>query len=253
MSKASLFAGIFSLLVCISVWTIIALYLTEHELNPIQDALDEFFPKLEEFLLLQKNAAIQEGKFNETDENLRNYVEEIKVFCPSLITATLVISVVYACSTIMMMIGTQFQLSQGLMIPYIFLQLFFIIIMIYNSIFMNLTLVLMTSHTPFLTAPKSHAHSLVSFILFILISLSVLASMTPLYQLKIKWHEMIWMILGYMLVVYFALPSLPINFSEAYYGNILTALASLHAIFAMCLFQVSKDFTWNKIEPQDVR
>ena len=243
MSKASLFAGIVSLIVCICFWTIIALFLTENELNPIQDALDEFFAKLEEFLLLQKNTTIQKGKFNETDENLRNYVEEIRVFCPSLITATLVISVVYAFSTIMMMIATQFQLSQGLMIPYIFLQLFLIVIMIYNSIFLNLTLVLMTQNEL----------SLVSFEMFILISLSVLASMLPLYQLKIKWYEMIGIILGYMLIVYFALPNLPINFSEAYYGNILTALASLHALFAMCLFQVSKDLTRNKIEPQDMR
>ena len=125
MSKASLFSGIFSLLVCISVWVIIALLLTENEFNPIQDALDEFFSKLEEFFLQQKNATYQERKFNETDENLRNYVEEIKVFCPTLITATLVISVVYAIFTILMMITTKFQLNRGFMIPYLSLQIFF--------------------------------------------------------------------------------------------------------------------------------
>ena len=124
MSKGSLFSGIFSLLVCISVWVIVALFLTENEFNPIQDALDNFFPKLEEFHLQQKNATIQEGKFNETDENLRNYVEEIKVFCPTLITATLVISVVYAIFTILMMITTKFQLNRGFMIPYFSLQFF---------------------------------------------------------------------------------------------------------------------------------
>ena len=114
MSKASLFSGIFSLLVCISVWLIIALFLTENEFNPIQDALDEFFSKLEEFFLQQKNATYQGRKFNETDESLKNYVEEIRAFCPSIITTTLVISVMYALSTILMMITIKFQLSPGL-------------------------------------------------------------------------------------------------------------------------------------------
>ena len=137
MSKGSLFSGIFSLLVCISVWVIVALFLTENEFNPIQDALDDVFPKFEEFLLQQKNATIQEGMFNETNENLRSYIKEIKVFCPTLITVILVISVVYALSTILMMITTKFQLNRGFMIPYLSLQLFFIIVLIYNSFFLE--------------------------------------------------------------------------------------------------------------------
>ena len=59
MSKASLLAGVYSLLFCLYVWVIIALFLTENHFNPIKDVFDNFFPRLEKFLL-------QEEKFNET-------------------------------------------------------------------------------------------------------------------------------------------------------------------------------------------
>ena len=240
MSKGSLFAGIFSFLVCICVWTIVANFLTENELNPIQDALDEFFPKFEEFLFLQKNATIQEGKFNnETNENLRNYVEEIKVFCPTLITAILVVSVVYALSSVLMMIGTISQKTRGLMIPYIFLQLFFIILLIYNSFFLYLTMLLM---------PLDSRFSWGSFLMFISISISVLASMCR----KIKVNALICIVIVYMVIVYFPLPTY-FTFPEVYYGNIFASLATLHILFAMCLFLVLQDFTKNEIEPQDTK
>ena len=129
MSRASLFAGTFSLAVCIYVWVVIGFFLTKKHFNPIQDVLDDFFPNLEAFLLN-----------NETAEYLRNYVENIRAFYPDVITATLVISVIYALSTnIVMMIATEFQLNGALMIPYMVHQLFFIIIMINTSFFYTLT------------------------------------------------------------------------------------------------------------------
>ena len=240
MSKGSLFSGIFSLLVCISLWVIVALFLTENEFNPIQDALDKFFPKLEEFHLQQKNATIQEGKFNETDENLRNYVEEIKVFCPTLITATLVISVVYALFTILMMITTKFQLNRGFMIPYLSLQFFFVIVLIYNSFFLNLTLVLMPHDLSGLSTG--------SFIMFILINIFMACTFslstwggeeTSIFS-KFAFGT------GYMVNVVQ-------TYQFAYYGNVLTSLTSLqlHIHFAVCLYFVLKDFTRNELEPQD--
>ena len=112
MSRASLFAGIFTFAVCIYFWVVIAFFLTENQFNPIQDASNDFFPKLEVFL--QNNATFQGANFNATAEDLRNYVENIRAFCPDVITATLVISVIYALSTIVMMIATEFQLSGAL-------------------------------------------------------------------------------------------------------------------------------------------
>ena len=61
--RASLFAGIFSLLVSIYILVVTTFFLTGNHFNPIKDALDEFFPKLQEFLLQQKNATVPEGKF----------------------------------------------------------------------------------------------------------------------------------------------------------------------------------------------
>ena len=221
MSRASLFAGTFSLGVCIYVWVIIAFFLTETQFNPIQDALNDFFPKLEVFL--QNNATLQGEKFNET----RKYVENIRVFCPDVITATLGISVVYALSTIVMMIATEFQLSRVLMIPYMVLQLFFIIIMINNSFFQNLTMVVMPHY--------SSASSLGSFMMVILI---VLASMALIYI--DKWVIGV-MFINYVLVVVCS-PYLPIAFSGAYFGWIINSIASLHIPFAACLMLVWKVF-----------
>ena len=159
MSRASLFAGTFSLAVCIYVWVVIAFFLTENQFNPIQEALNDFFPKLEVFL--QNSATFQGENFNATAEDLRNYVENIRSFCPNAIIASLVVYVVYALSTILMMITTEFQLNCVLMIPCMVLQLFFIIIMIYASFLQNLTLVLMPQY--------SRTSTLFSFILFIMI------------------------------------------------------------------------------------
>lgn len=225
MSRASLFAGTFSLAVCIYVWVVIAFFLTENQFNPIQDALDDFFPKLEAFL--QDNATFQGENFNATAEDLRNYVENIRAFCPDVITATLGISVVYALSAIVMMIATEFQFSRVLMVPYMVLQLFFIIIMIHNSFFQNLTMVVMPHY--------SSASSLGSFMMFILI---VLASMALIYLGK--WVIGV-MFINYVLVV-ICLPHLPMAFSGAYFGWILNSIASLHIPFAACLMLVWKVF-----------
>ena len=175
MSGASLFAGMFSLVVCIYFWVVIAFFLTENQFNPIQDALNDFFPKL----FLQNNATFQGENLNETAEDLRNYVENIRAFCPYVITATLVISVVYALSTILMMIATEFQLSRVLMIPYMVLHLFFIIIMLKINFFQNLTGALMSQF--------SSTSLLVPFILTCVLSiLIVLASMFLIYYMDKK-------------------------------------------------------------------
>ena len=224
MSRASLIAGTFSLAVCIYVWVVIAFFLTENQFNPIQDALDDFFPKLEVFL--QNNATFQGENFNATAKDLRNYVENIRAFYPDVITAMLVISVIYALSTIVMMIATEFQLSRVLMIPYMVLQLFSIIIMIHNSFFLNITMVVMPHY--------SSASSLVSFMLFILI---VLASMAVIY-----FGYYLGDLFFYYVLVVVCLPYPPMAFSGAYFGIILYSRASLHIIFAACLMLVWKVF-----------
>ena len=241
MPCASLFAGIFSLLVCICVWIIIAFFYNANEFNPIQDALDEFFPYFERFLFQQK---YHERKIDEPDENLKNYVEEIRAFCPSVITATLIISVVYAFSTMLMMITTKFQLNRGLTIPYLSLTTLFIIVLIYNSFFLNLTLVFLP--------PYSSTSSLVSFIMFILVNIAVLTSMFLFYPLETS-AVILW-IFGYIFIIYpilvVGLPNLPITFHFPH-GHIFLSLSLLYIPFAVCLFLVLKDFTRNALEPQD--
>ena len=218
MSRASLFAGIFSLAVCIYVWVVIAFFLTKNQFNPIQDALDDFFPKLEVFL--QNNDTFQGEKFNETTEDLRNYVKSIRAFYPDVITATLVISVIYALSTILMMITTEFQLGCALIIPYMVLQLFFIIIMVNISFFQSLTLILM----------HSSASLLGTFIMFIL---TFLAGMVLIY-------------LGIMNSSYWMFPCSTllqsINFIQAYSSVVLNSIVSLHTPFTVCLLLVWKAF-----------
>ena len=164
MSKASLCAGIYSLLFCIYVWVIIALFLTENHFNPIQDIFDDFFPKLEEFLFQKKNASIKEEKFNETDEDVKKYVENIRAFCPSVMIATLVISVVHAISTILMIIGVSTQKTHGLVVPYIGLQLFVIIILAYGNVLMTLPLLFMLNNATILP-------QILTFIVFVIILL----------------------------------------------------------------------------------
>ena len=242
MPCTSLFAGIFSLTICICVWIFIAFFHNANEFNPIQDALDDFFPYFGKFLFQQK---YHERKIDETDENLENYVEEIRAFCPSVITATLIISVVYAFSTMLMMITTKFQLNRGLMIPYLSLTTLFIIVLIYNSFFLNLTLVFMP--------PYSSTSSLVSFTMFILVNIVVLASMFQFYPLEKTSDVMLW-IFGYMFIIYpmlvVGLPNLPITFHFPH-GHLFLSLSLLYILFAVCLFLVLKDFTRNELEPQD--
>ena len=242
MPCASLFAGICSLTICICAWIIIAFFYNANEFNPIQDALDAFFPYFGQFLFQQKH---YERKIDETDENLENYVEEIRAFCQSIITATLIISVVYAFSTMLMMITTKFQLNRGLMIPYLSLTTLFIIVLIYNSFFLNLTLVFLP--------PYSSTSSSVSFTMFILVNIVVLASMFQFYPLENTSDVMLW-IFGYMFIIYpilvVGLPNLPITFHFPH-GHLFLALSLLYILFAVCLFLVLKDFTRNELEPQD--
>ena len=234
MSRASLFAGTFCLAVCIYVWVVIAFFLTENQFNPIQDALDDFFPKLEVFL--QNNATFQGEKFNETTEDLRNYVENIRSFCPNAIIATLVVYVVYALSTLLMMIATEFQLNCVLMIPSMVLQLFFIIIMINISFLQSLTLALMSQY--------SSAFLLGSFIKVILLSWPIfLAIMVVIYDTNPKWA------LGIMCIVFLQL----FYSSTATFAVVLNSIVLLHIPFAMCLNIVWKDFVSIKMEPKNTK
>ena len=248
MSRASLLAGTFSLAVCIYVWVVIAFFLSKTKFNPIQDAFNDFFPKLEVFL--QKNATFQGANFNATAGDVRNYVENIRAFCPYVITATLVISVVYALSTIIMMIATEFQMSRALMIPYMVLHLFFIIIMIKINSFWNLTLVLMSQF--------SSTSSLVSFILTCVLSIViVLASTFLICYMNKKW------IPGAMYIIYFlvALVCSHVTFmqlmfqsmalSRTYFNVVLNSIVSLHIPLAVCLLLVWKLFI--EMEPKNTR
>ena len=210
--------------------------MTENQFNPIQDALDDFFPKLEVFL--QNNATFQGEKFNETTEDLKNYVENIRSFCPNAIIATLVVYVVYALSTILMMIATEFQLNCVLMIPSMVLQLFFIIIMINISFLQSLTLALMSQY--------SSAFLLSSFILWFLI---FLASMVVIYHTKSKWALGV-MFMEYVLAV--VLLQL-LDSSTANFAVVLNSIVLLHIPFAMCLNIVWKAFVSIKMEPKNTK
>ena len=231
MSKASLFAGVYSLLFCIYVWVIIALFLTENHFNPIKDVFDDFFPKLEGFLLQRKNVSHQEEKFNETDENVKNYVENIRAFCPSVMIATLVISVVHACSTILMIIGISTQKTRGLVPPYVVLQSFVIIILAYGNVLMTLTLPFMPEYATFSTLFWLPILVFIAFVNILLI-----------YTKKKSLYIMV--ILFAMFVAIF--PTLPI-----------AELIGVQAIFQfplpMCLILVWKDFVKDELEKKDVR
>ena len=258
MSRASLLAGTFSLAVCIFVWVVIAFFLTENQFNPIQDALDDFFPKLEVFL--QNNGTFQGEKFNETTKDLKNYVENIRAFCPDVITATLGISVVYALSTIIMMIATEFQLSRVLMIPYMVLQLFIIIIMLKINFFQILTLALMSRF--------SSTSLLVTFILTCVLSiLTVLASTFLIYYINKKFINKKFTH-GVMLARYFVVAVgytasilftdflyriMSMAFSQAYFSVVLKTIISLHIPFAMCLLLVWRAFVSFEMEPKNTK
>ena len=233
MSKASLFAGVYSLLFCIYVWVIIALFLTENHFNPIKDVFDDFFPKLEEFLLQKKNVSHQEEKFNETDETVKEYVENIRAFCPSVMIATLVISVVHAFSTILMLIGISTQKTRGLVIPYIVLQLFVIIILAYGNVLMTLTLPFMPEYATFSTLFWLPILVFIAFVNILLISTKT--DFKNPYSLSITFA---------MFVAIF--PTLPI-----------AKLIGFQAIFQfplpMCLIPVWKDFVNDELEKKDVR
>ena len=232
MSRPSLFAGIFGLLICVYVWIIISLFLTKSDFNPIQDALDIFFPKLEEFLIQNSNSSHQEEGLIVKKEEFKKFVEDIRVFCSSITTATLVVSVVYAISCILMMIGTKSQKTRCMMIPYIVLQLFFTIILINNSFFLNLTLLMMPQY--------SSVSSWVFFAMFIVI---VMVFVLLFYKMN-----MIWIV--FMFTIYLViLANLPI----AFFGVTLNSLASLHIPFAMCLMLVRKVFTELESKPRKRR
>ena len=106
---------------------------------------------------------------------LKNCLKNIKDFCPNIITPTFVISVIYALSTILMMVPTEFHLSHVLIIPYMVLQLFSIKIMINNSIFQNLTLVFMSQYSSF--SSLAHFNFIILFILLVLTSLGTIYNM----------------------------------------------------------------------------
>ena len=228
MSKASLLAGVYSLLFCIYVWVIIALFLAENHFNPIQDVFDDFFPKLKEFLLQKKNVSQQEGNFNETDEDVKKYVENIRAFCPSVMIATLVISVVHAFSTILMIIGISTQKTRELVLPYVVLQLFVIIILAYGNVLMTLTLPFMPKYATFSTLFWLPILVIIAFVIILLTELK-----NPYSIIAFA-----------MFVAIFPTPP-------------IAKLIGFQAIFQfplpMCLIPVWKDFVNDELEEKDVR
>ena len=282
MSTLSVCAGIYSLLFCIYVWVIIALFLTENHFNPIQDVFDDFFPKLEEFLFQKKNASIQEEKFNETDEDVKKYVENIRVFCPSVMIATLVLSVVHAFSTILMIIGISTQKTRGLVLPYIVIQLFVIIILAYGNVLMTLTLPFMPEDATFSTwfclpylvflafvnillifmKKKQSCLQLFVIIILTLINGVMTLPFMPEYAGFTSWFWLVFIALSNMFLIYMEEHNLCNFITIALFLAILPTLPiakviSFHGIFQLplpiCLIPVWKDFVNDELEKKDVR
>ena len=282
MSKASLGAGVYSLLFCIYVWVIIALFLTENHFNPIKDAFDDFFPKLEEFLLQKKNVSHQEEKFNETDENVKKYVENIRAFCPSIMITALAISVVHAFSTILMIIGISVQKTHGLVLPYIVIQLFVIIILAYGNVLMTLTLSFMPEDATFSTWFWLPYLVILAFVNILLIIMKKIQSFLQLFVIIIltfingvmtlpfmpeyagftSWFWLVFIALSNMFLIYMNEHNLCNFITIALFLAILPTLPiakviSFQGIFQLplpiCLIPVWKDFVNDELEEKDVR
>ena len=282
MSKASLLAGVYSLLFCIYVWVIIALFLTENHFNPIKDVFDNFFPRLEKFLLQKKNVSHQEGKINETEENVKKYVENIRAFCPSIMIAALVISVVHAFSTILMIIGISVQKTHGLVLPYIVIQLFVIIILAYGNVLMTLTLSFMPEDATFSTwfwlpylvflafvnilliFMKKNQSCLQLFVIIILTLINGVMTLPfmPEYAGFTTWFWLVFIALSNMFLIYMNEHNLCNFITIALFLAILPTLPiakviSFQGIFQLplpiCLIPVWKDFVNDELEEKDVR
>ena len=78
----------------------------------------------------------------ETDVAIQTYVEGIKMYLPSIVMITMIGSVMYFISIVLMMIGS-YQKIRELMIPYIILQCYLGINLFVCSIVLSLTIVIL--------------------------------------------------------------------------------------------------------------
>ena len=147
-------------------------------------------------------------------------MENIRAFYPDVITSTLVISVIYALSTIVMIIATEFQLSGALMIPYMVHQF---IIMINTSFFYTLTLAIMPQYS-------------ISFIAWS--SLIGLASMSLILHAAVNGTNDY---LPYFLTTSFTVSLFPFTF-RVHFGLVFNSITSLCISFIACLIHVWKVF-----------
>ena len=155
-------------------------------------------------------------------------MENIRAFCPSVIIATLAIFVVYAISSIMMMIGIITKI-RGLMMPFIFLQLVMIVVFIFCNILLLITLQLMP--------PYSTAATWTILPLWILISLCLMVILFrfPNYLEKTRLSLMIFCLFIFYLII---LSHLPFSF----FGVLISYQTSIQFPFSLCLLPVWKEF-----------
>ena len=219
MFKASLFVGIFSLLICVLFWALLSLSLSKNEFNPLEDAIDDAFVKIERFL--HRNVTLdQESNLGEKEENKEKFVQNIKTFVLSLVTPALAISIVYALSCILMMIGASSKKTRGLILPYIFLQSFLIVTILCNTIVLNLTL---------FTLPQNSVFP--SYILCFLYYVVIL----PYFFLTLETKRgLFWLSIAYLSFVCVFTLTLGVSYSHTTTVVLLSALNSLHIPLIAC-------------------
>ena len=105
------------------------------DFNPFQKFLDHVFSKIEEQLV--------EGQ---EEQGNKDYVGCIKNYFQSILSCTMVLSIIYAVSCVLMIIGSCWYCLRGLMLPYLLLQLVFNIIISTFTILLHVAMVMMSKH-----------------------------------------------------------------------------------------------------------
>ena len=80
------------------------------------------------------------------EEEIKTFVRSIKAFLNPAVIASLIIFILYGISCILMMIGAKSSKPSELMIPYMVLQFFFIMISLTTTLFLNLTIFIITHY-----------------------------------------------------------------------------------------------------------
>ena len=105
--------------------------------NPLQKFLDLVFSKIEEQLV--------EGQ---GEQGNKEYVKSVKIYFPSIFSCAMVMSIIYAVSCVLMIIGScSYGCLRGLMLPYLFLQMVFNIVISTYTIMLHVAMLMMSKHT----------------------------------------------------------------------------------------------------------